>query len=226
MARVVAVKLSDEEYVELERVARERGYTMVAEFVKDVILDLLKGERGEAPPSLERLYSRLERKVQDLVNPFTAKIDDVLRRTAELQSKVEELEQRITGLEERLRGERPRPARRERRKSAIERLKEQGAVFETDVRWLRNRDAFFEKLRREGALILDTSEGRIAVDPEFWRRFLARLSRLKSRSEDEILGKGMLNAQEYRLFKALKSSGLVYYEEEKKRWAAVEDLAA
>lgn len=226
MARVVAVKLSDEEYVELERVARERGYTMVAEFVKDVILDLLKGERGETPPSLERLYSRLERKVQDLVNPFTAKIDDVLRRTAELQSKVEELEQRITGLEERLRGERPRPARRERRKSAIERLKEQGAVFETDVRWLRNRDAFFEKLRREGALILDTSEGRIAVDPEFWRRFLARLSRLKSRSEDEILGKGMLNAQEYRLFKALKSSGLVYYEEEKKRWAAVEDLAA
>ncbi len=225
MAKIV-VELSDEEYRELERLAKERGYSLVARFVKEVILETIKGERVEAAPDLERLYSRLERRVQDLINPFTAKVDEVLRRTAELHSRVEELEQRMTGLEERLKEEKPRAPRRGRRKSATERLREQGAVFEEDVQWLRNRDAFFDKLRREGALILETQTGRVAVDPEFWRRFVSRLSRIRSKSEDEILGKGMLSAQEYRLFNKLKSSGLIYYEEDKKRWAVVEDLTS
>ena len=272
MARIVAFKLPDELYEELERRARRLGYSLVSDYVRDLVLRELgyggaggagaspeeirkivqeelrklaeeKGLRVE-PVDVEKLAARLERKIQDMINPWTAKIDSLSTRVAELQEKLEEIEEKLKSLEKQA-AERPQHAaaypqrpsgfhgrfeageRREyrggggRRRSAVERLREQGVVFEHDVQWLRDRDAFFEKLRREGAVILNLGGERVAVDPEFWRNFKEKLHDLPTANDDEI--RVLLTREQYELFRRLKESGLIYFDASEKRWKFTEE---
>ncbi len=272
MARIVAFKLPDELYEELERRARRLGYSLVSDYVRDLVLRELgyggaggagaspeeirkivreelrklaeeKGLRVE-PVDVEKLAARLERKIQDMINPWTAKIDSLSARVAELQEKLEEIEEKLKSLEKQA-AERPQHAaaypqrpsgfhgrfeageRREyrggggRRRSAVERLREQGVVFEHDVQWLRDRDAFFEKLRREGAVILNLGGERVAVDPEFWRNFKEKLHDLPTANDDEI--RVLLTREQYELFRRLKESGLIYFDASEKRWKFTEE---
>ncbi len=272
MARIVAFKLPDDLYEELERRARRLGYSLVSDYVRDLVLRELgygggaggagaspeevrkivqeelrklaeeKGLRVE-PVDVEKLAARLERKIQDMINPWTAKIDSLSARVAELQEKLEEIEEKLESLEKQA-AERPQHAaysqrpsgfhgrfeageRREyrggggRRRSAVERLREQGVVFEHDVQWLRDRDAFFEKLRREGAVILNLGGERVAVDPEFWRNFKEKLHDLPTANDDEI--RVLLTREQYELFRRLKESGLIYFDASEKRWKFTEE---
>lgn len=273
MARIVAFKLPDDLYEELERRARRLGYSLVSDYVRDLVLRELgyggagggagvsaeeirrivqeelrklaeeKGLRVE-PVDVNKLAARLERKIQDMINPWTAKIDSLSARVAELQEKLEEIEERLKSLEKQA-AERPqsqhaayqpRPGgfharfeggeRREyrgggRRRSASERLREQGVVFEHDVQWLRDRDAFFEKLRREGAVILNLGGERVAVDPGFWRNFKEKLHDLPTANDDEI--RVLLTREQYELFRRLKESGMIYFDASEKRWKFAEE---
>ncbi len=167
---------------------------------------------------LDTLMSRIERRVQDLVNPYTAKIDEVYRRLAEIQEKLEEIEEKTKQLEEKIKEYKPRQV--EKRKTGIERLREQGVVFESELYRLRNRDAFFEYLARSGAKIIEAKNERIALDPEFWEKFTHKLSEITTSNEDEI--KILLTKQEHKLFEKLKESGLLYYDSKSRKWKLVE----
>ncbi len=169
---------------------------------------------------LDTLMSRIDRRVQDLINPYTARIDEVYRRLAEIQERLEELEEKTKQLEEKMKEYKPRQV--EKRKTGIERLKEQGVVFESELYRLRNRDAFFDYLARSGAKIVEAKGERIALDPEFWERFTHKLSEITTSNEDEI--RILLTKQEYKLFEKLKESGLLYYDSKSRRWKLVENM--
>ncbi len=256
MAKVIIVRIDDKVYEELDKKARKKGYLLVTDYVKNLILrDLGREEEVEAKQPvhldldevasrvLERLLregvisqqitekqlARIERRIQDILNPWTEKIDklyvklaDTIEKIEILENELQSLKNKVTKLEESTQMQPPERREKPRRKSAIERLREQGVVFEHEVRWLRDRDAFFEKLRREGALIIDTGEERIAVDPVFWRGFTERLSEIKTPNEDEI--KELLSDLEYNVFKRLRSNALIYFDARTRSWILVDVL--
>ncbi|NOZ88827.1 MAG: hypothetical protein GXO15_02780 [Crenarchaeota archaeon] len=269
--RIVAVELPEDVYRELERRAQRMGYSLVADYVRSLILRDLGYEGAPAAADVERLVeeaverrlrelvsagtvevkpvdveaalrkalAQLERRIQDMINPWTAKIDNLSSRLADVIERLEELEERVKKLEEQAhqpaapaapvsgygpahqRVEKGHERSRGRRRSAIERLREQGVVFEHDVQWLRDRDAFFEKLKREGALVLELGGERVAVDPEFWRNFREKLEQLPTANDDEI--KILLTDTQYELFRRLKEHGLIYFDTSKKAWRFVEE---
>ncbi|NPA05748.1 MAG: hypothetical protein GXO09_06625 [Crenarchaeota archaeon] len=271
MPRIVAVKLPDDVYRELEKRAREEGFVLVSDYVKEIIMrELGKGgvslrgveerlsrleegvlptklyeriveivrsafaellQSGSEPTSIDeaKIMSRIERRVQDLVNPFTAKVDALASRIANLVEKLEDVEERLSRLEEEVKelrkaakehAERGYPRRH--RMSAIERLKKEGVVFESELGWLRNKTAFFDRLRREGAKVIEAGGERIAVDPEFWQAFVEKLSSIKTSSVDEI--KTMLNDKEFRLFMRLREDGLIYFDSTTGAWRLLKEF--
>ena len=253
----IIIKLPDRVMKKLREKAREEGFFLITDYVRNLIYkelgiehefeeerilgDLRRLVQGDVPESLlnkivekiseslrpaeeniDRIVARVERRVTDIINPFTSKVDELARRIAELQERIEELEQHFKereGPREPVAATAPRekPAYTiHPRKSAIARLKEQGAVYESELSWLKDADAFFEKLRREGAIILNLGDERIAVDKEFWDRFLRKISEITTSNEDEI--KIMLRRQEYKLFKKLKEKGFAYFDGSTRRW--------
>ncbi len=172
---------------------------------------------------LESLLAKVDRKVQDLVNPYTAKVDELMRKIAELYERIEHVETEIKDIKKKLGEQRTYTQRKIERKSGIERLREQGVVFESELGRLRNRDAFFDYLSRQGAKIINVRGERVAIDPEFWDKFKRKVfDELSTSNEDEI--KLLLTKQEYKLFIRLKESGLIYYDSTVRKWRSVEPL--
>ncbi len=250
MARLIAFKVPDEVYRELKTRSREAGYSLLSDYLRDLVISCLRGGTplqglGDVRKLVEELVrdalkefteekvvARIERRIHDMLNPWTAKIDGIASRLADLVERIEALEERVGRLEERVKGveERlqqqeahapaPHAAARARRRSAIERLREQGIVFESDVQWLRDRDAFFERLRREGALILNIGGERVAVDRDFWSNFVDKVEKLPTANDEEV--RVLLTEPQYKLFRRLKESGLIYFDSSEKRWKFVE----
>ena len=196
--------------------------------LKDSITSLISSV-GAREVSVEDLVNkvllRVERRVFDLINPYTSKIDELGRRIADLVERIEGLESKCASIEQQLtqlqkvgvevKGIKERP-----RKSAIEILKEQKVIFESDlIKKIRNRDMFFNRLERDGAVIIQASGERIAVDPDFWSMFVRKVEDIKLRSEAEV--KKRLSKVEYRLFSKLKESALIYYNAVKGSWELI-----
>ncbi len=270
MARIIAVKLPDEVYKELQRRSREEGYTLVSDYLRDLILRELgreprsirsliefveKLEEGDLPPRLyeriwgivrsivqeairelpdtaaiieeEKIVQRLERRLQDIINPWTSKIDDLASKLASIIERIEVFEDKLSQLEDKIkqfesRHEHPPHGRVTRKRSAIERLREQGIVFESDVQWLRDRDAFFERLRREGAVILNIGGERVAIDQGFWEMFREKVEQLPTSNDEEI--RVLLTEPQYKLFQRLRENGLIYFDATKRAWKFIEKV--
>ncbi len=248
--RIIAIRLPEDVYRELEQRARRLGYSLLSDYLRDIIyrelgykdkeeytrriveeiLESRLSALGKVQDA-EKIAARLEKRLQDLINPWTAKIDQLSNRVAELYEKIETLEEKIKSLEEAEASKReqvqryraPVESRREpRRRTAIERLREQGVVFEHDVQWLRDRDAFFERLRREGAIILNIGGERVAVDPSFWQNFREKVEQLPTPNDEEA--RILLTEQQYQLFRKLKESGLIFFDASRRAWRFVEEV--
>ena len=279
MTRHVLVKLPDEVYDELEKRAKEEGYVLVSDFIRDLISRELgkspfnprkleqrieRLENGDLPPrlqdaiwrlveeaiaakmasgatpsevtvseeSLERLYKRIEREVHKLLIPWTEKIDDLAKRLAQLTEEVEEIKSKLgegSGKEGGIENVEKRrwhqeEQREKKRFTALDRLKVQGIIFESDLRTIRFKDSFFEKLKRGGAKIIPTSRyGRIAVHPETWERFIQVLNESTSGDDAEVLEK-LDNEQLKMLFSALREDGLLIFDRSLGRWVLEEGV--
>jgi len=241
---ILMIRLDEEEYRKLEEKAREHGLLSPEEYLRIVLKKELKGEerkaqRGSVEVALkvggsrviDKLVSIIERRVQDMINPFTSKIDDNARKLAMLMERIESVEDRIRALEERLKQiedvlQRSREAaerhervakRPSKKRSIAEILREQGVLFESDIaNRIRDRDTFFNKLSRVGAIVLELKGERVAIDPEFWKEFVQKLESLSTNSEDEVAK--VLNQKEFRLFERLRESALLYFDATAKRW--------
>jgi len=107
--------------------------------------------------------------------------------------------------------------KRKERKRAIDILRKQKIIFEDEVRGkIRNIDAFFGRLERDGAEIILTEKGRIAVDPEYWVEF--KTEKLPNIPYHEEEARKKLSEKDYKLFETLKHEGLIYFDHQEKQW--------
>ncbi|MEM4681121.1 MAG: hypothetical protein QXM56_02025 [Acidilobaceae archaeon] len=213
---IIKLSLPKSEYERLRALAKSRDYTTVSEYVKEILRTLVK-EGPQAEPSLEteQVAKRLERMVADLLNPFTAKIDEVLRRLSHIQELLE-----TSRTPEEARAEAEVPPTTKRTFTAIERLKREGVVFSEDVRWLRAPEKFFERLKREGAVVIERGQEKIAIDKDFWKRFLEEVRNISVSNADEaaeLIGMS-LGEGGAKLFKKLTKLGLLVYDEDGGEW--------
>jgi DNA repair exonuclease SbcCD ATPase subunit len=264
--RIIAVRIPEEVYRELERKAKRLGFSLVSDYVRSIVLRELGYTSGVEPREdverivrdvierrveqliaegkvevkpidteklVDTIVRRVERRLQDIINPWTAKIDslstrmaEVIERIEDVEKRVEQVENQLSQLQERERTAQPyyqpQAEKRARRRSAIERLREQGVVFEHEVQWLRDRDAFFERLKREGALVLAVGGERVAIDRGFWENFREKIEMMPTANDDEI--RVLLTKQQYELFKKLKEAGLVYFDATKRSWRFTEEI--
>lgn len=159
----------------------------------------------------------------DTVNAYTGKIDEVNRKISHLLELLEDLFARVQNLEEQVKTlsksvQQPRvEEKREAKRSAMDILRDQKMMFESDIASkIKNRDAFFEKLRRSGAVVVELAKERVAVDPDFFSKFVEKVEKV-SASSDEALSRE-LGKDELKLLKALMNSGLAYFDSIKKKW--------
>ena len=206
--RFVGVRLPDHLYEELAKRARDKRVT-VSELVRKAVEAYLgvSAKPSEAQTSatgFQELASRVAALEQEL---------------AALKKQVEQLVERLSQCN--LQSSNATPSRT--RRTAMDILREQRFIIESEVQHLRNRDAFFRRLEAEGAVILETNKGRVAVLPEAWEEFKAKLSSTSSASESTI--RRELGAQLYRLFEFLRDAGEVYFDNKKLRWRLVSEPA-
>jgi len=183
---------------------------------------------------IEALEQRLDalakdvRKLQDLTIAYTGKSDQVLQRLSQvvelLQQVAESLRQGSEKVsEERQRvseGSRKKEARREKG-SACEWLKEELAIFESDIAdRIRDRDRFFTKIARVcNGIVVEGAKERVAIEKGFWQSFLDKLSKIDTSDEEKV--KALLDPLEFRLFTVLKESALIIFDANERRWKPV-----
>ncbi|AHC51142.1 hypothetical protein SUSAZ_03565 [Sulfolobus acidocaldarius SUSAZ] len=229
--KTIYIKLSEEEYKQLEERARKEGYVLVSEYIRSILLSNESQRtitRAEASNDLiNQLMSRLEKKVIDFINPFTAQLEELKKKIAELSERIEELEDKKIEKQDQI-SNKPLEARQQQskkddkqiqqqspKKTAIEILNEQGVIFESEVK-LRDPDAFFNKLEREGAMIINTQKERIALSREFFEEFQNKVKEIHSSDKEETASK--LETREAKLFRKLVEEGLAIYNSEIKGW--------
>jgi|UniRef100_A0A7J3Z6D9 vacuolar-type H+-ATPase subunit I/STV1 len=230
--KIITIKIDEKLYEELMTKAKEEGLLSVSEYIKVLLMRELGKTKHVEPEakagvSVDKLIQLLERRLLDKVNPFTSKVDELARKYGELVEKIEAVEEKLKELEEKMSVQQIRKPERvsqgekqERRKSAIEILHEQKVIFERDIASrIRDRESFFSKLQREGAKIIEARDERIVVEQAFWNEFAKKVSDLSSQNEDEI--RKVLDDIEFRLFKKLKESALLIYNNFTKRWQLV-----
>jgi hypothetical protein len=200
------------------------------------------GPQNQAGDELDKRFEDLEqrldkrlRRFEDLVNTYTGKTDQVLQRFSLLIEAIESLNEKLVRVVEllskqqdlaKLSEERQRvseersvkEAGREKR-DKCEILRKELAVFESEIgAKIRNRDKFFASLERDcEAVVIECARERVAVEKGFWQSFLDKLSKIDTTDDDKI--KRLLGMSEFKLFKVLKESALLYFNASEKRWA-------
>ncbi len=203
--------------------ASEKGFIDIEEYVRELIRREVAGETGYDIDSLmEKIKPRIKRIVEDIVNEYMRIVFENRQKIAELSEKIDEINRKI---EEALAKPAPRQIqqpriteaqRPRRRKRGIEILHEQKILFESRLGRLRDRDRFFDYLKREGAIILELEGERVAVDPEFWNNFLEKISSIKT--PDEVETQRYLSPLEKELFNRLRASQLVIFDSKTRSW--------
>jgi hypothetical protein len=230
---IIKIELTPEEYKSLEAISKAQGYELPSHMIKAMIKQLLRGEletgvpRGESI-DVDLLSRRLRRTIEDLLNPFTGKIDEILRKLGEIIEMLEQgrVAQPVEAVQERraYEEERARPRYAGKKRSAIDRLREDGALFSSEARWINETERFFAYLKRQGAIVFSLGDEYIAVHPDFWDKFKNLLEETAIRNRDEVerLLESSLGNVGVKLFRKLAALGLVYYDEENASWIVEE----
>ncbi len=223
---VIKVEIPEEDYKILSKIAKSKGYTLTNDYIREILIDAAeKGENMQLnKESIDQLSRKIEKTVQDLLNPFTQKIDELSSRIADLIESIEKDKEE--------KEEKPSPKEQKeeeiktKKKTAIDILKEQGVIFSSEVQWLRNPDAYFKKLESSGAVVLYLDNERIALDREYWNRFKAKLDTIaiKDPKEVEELIMSEFGENGGKLFNILVKKGVVYYDEDLKAWTTSNDM--
>ncbi|MEM0491488.1 MAG: hypothetical protein QXD80_00780 [Acidilobaceae archaeon] len=223
---IIKIELSRGEYEALKAISRREGYNLVSEYVKSVVKKALE-ERGEKVEGLsvkelsEAIGKRIERIVSDLMNPYTGKIDDISRKISDIITILESISQEKEKTAKTIVREAKKPI------TAIERLKSQGVVFSEDVQWMKSPEKFFEKLKKEGAIVLEYGGERIAIDSDLWESFREEVQSISIRDVDEAstLIESSLGESAGKLFRKLAKIGLLLYDEDNGVWVLrVQDI--
>ena len=238
MGKGIDVKRLEERLEELESmVNEERIKEIVKEVAQDVLAEVVQNVepadidiRGALEEALSKLERKFERKLDDMLNPWTQKVDELARRVAELQEKVEELEETINELkqqkeekvEEKEIEERRVPEKREKKGKLFQIFRERKVYFEgKDLGWAKNKERIIDILVKHGAIKIETEKwGRILVHPEAWEEFVEALRESTSGSDEEVYER--LHDEKLReLFDALRKEGILYFDSSSRVWKLI-----
>jgi len=238
LERIEMGELPPRLYETVAKVVEEVLASKMPELIESLNKDELTISYNEGK-IVEKITKKLERKIQSELIPWTQKIDELARRIADIKEELDKLKEEAKERQQvSEKKEIPkvhhayqqppyyeqRLERRERRSTAIERLKRQGAVFEDELKSIRSKDYFFAKLKSSGAIVLQTQKhGRVAVHPDAWKEFMEMLQSTESSNEEEILEK-LENEGLRKLFEALRSEGVLIYDSGSHSWKLIEDI--
>ncbi len=215
--KIVKLEMDRELYDEIRRDAVSKGYINVEDYIIDLIVEAVR--KPSKPPIeeiVERIKPKIRRIIDDSVNRIVSELTELKGRIGELYERIERVEEEVDNLKQ----YKPAPPKQKpqykQRKTGIEILHEQKILFESKLGRLRDRDRFFESLKRRGAIVLELEGERIAVDNEFWNEFLGKLSRIKTYDESEV--RKYLTPLEYELFRRLRRSEYVIYDSKMRAW--------
>lgn len=191
--------------------------------IKKVLEDYLSRVSQKQVVQDEALSSiqRLLRSATDTINTYSSLLTELRDRLVEIHEVLENLGSKIDELPSKITIQQvPAEAVHEKAKekiTAIEILKRQKIIYEADIaKKIRNRDAFFDRLEREGAVVLSLKDQRVAIDEEFWSQFVSKVESLTTDRDSEIAK--VLDKQEVALLKKLSESAIAYYERSKRKW--------
>ncbi len=221
--KTLVIKLTDEEYKQLEEEANKQGFAILSYYIKYKLLSQSPSDGISSSGSnvnsqtIEEITRKLERKIQDMVNPFTAEVENLKQRIADLSEKIDKMESEKneeveTKHEKRQYSQQPSG---EKKKTVMDILKSQGAIYESEVK-LKNPDLFFEKIEKQGGKVLYTEKERIAVDIDFFNNFVRKLSDIHT--PDDVEAQKYLTKQEHKLFQKLRQLGIIYFDNTAKAW--------
>ncbi|MEM2203177.1 MAG: hypothetical protein QXI22_02350 [Sulfolobales archaeon] len=225
----IIINIPDNIYRELLERAAKAGYKDPGEYLLHLILSSISTPQtldlGKYVEDLVAKHvSRAERKLSDVINAYTSKIEEVASRVASLVEEMEDIKSRIDDLEGRTqevreeRGQAIQRRREQRKATAIEILKQQKVFYESSiVGKIKDRDKFFQRLENEGAVIIATDRERIAVDSDFWNEFSEKVSRIRS-DTGEAIRSVLRDRKELELFERLKDSALIVFDATEKKW--------
>jgi len=220
----ITIELDPDTYRKLVDKALSEGYSIIADYVIHVIKNSLAVPApSTTQASLDDFYTRLkpriERMIQDQLNEFMKLISDIRSKVADLYDKYDQLSQMIKSIAEK---ENLLKQQSEvKRKTGIERLREEKVLFESSLPAKINREKFFAYLEREGAVILKLAKERVAVDREFWNYFKNKIFEELSTDDEEEL-KNILGSKGYELFKRIRDDLLIFFDKKKMKWVAVD----
>lgn len=229
----VRLSLSEQLYKALAERASKEGFKSVEEYVVH-ILNIFQAREHDLQKIVEeqvsRHVARTERRLSDTINAYTSKIEELGSKIASIVEELEEIKSRIDEVEARIQGPAASPAQRlqaqarpgqPRRATAMDILKQQKVFYESSVVGkIKDRDRFFARLEREGAVIIAVGGERVAVDPEFWEEFMEKLSRITSDSESAARAV-LADRKEIELFEKLKQASLLVFDATEKRWTFI-----
>jgi len=176
------------------------------------------------------LEKRLSRRIQDQLNAFTSRVEQVAQRQAEVVERLDRLEERVKRLEESAAarerasekpGKQLKSGARREKAGVCEILDKQLVLFESEIAGkVRDRDALFAAIESKcGDVVVECAKERVAVEKGFWQGFLDKLSKIGTSNDEEI--KRLLDSVELKLFKVLKESALIAYSASEKKWLYV-----
>jgi hypothetical protein len=191
--------------------------------VKKVLEDYLSKVSQKQVVQDEALsgIQRLLRSATDTINTYSSLLTELRDRLVEVREVLDELSSKLDELPSKITVQQaPAEAVQERareRVTAIEILKKQKIIYEADIaKKIRNRDAFFDRLEREGAVVLNLRDQRVAVDEEFWTQFVSKVESLTTDRDSEIAK--VLDKQEASLLKKMAESAIAYFDRSRKKW--------
>ncbi len=240
MGKGVDVRRIEERLEELESlVSEERIREIVKEVAQNALAEAIQNfepvdidVKGALEEALSKLEKKFERRLDDMLNPWTQKVDELARRVAELKEKVEELEEAINEIKQKKEERVEEREVEERRERISEKREKKGKLFQIfkerkvyfegkDLGWAKNKERIIDILVRHGAIKIDTEKwGRILVHPEAWEEFLDALRESTSGSDEEVYER-LHDEKLKELFDALRKEGILYFDSSSKTWKLI-----
>lgn len=152
-------------------------------------------------------------------------IHSLIYRINKLEELVSELSKKINSLDENkhiktAERESSRTTTYKERKRVPEKSKgvsimqKQGVLFESDLKNIRDRNKFFDYLRRNDIVVIEGNRERVAVTKRYLNYFMSVIQKFKNPTEVETK---LRSRKMKRLYEFLRDSGLLIYDS-KKGW--------
>lgn len=148
----IRIRISKDVFDKLASLAERKGYKDVSTYIEDLLRRHATGVESPKEYDLEKMWPRIERRIQDELNKSLSVIDSLRRQVSELYERLDHVESLVKDLSAKQLEAKPSGMvqRGKAYKTGIERLREDKILFESTLPPRIQRDAFFSYLEREG----------------------------------------------------------------------------